>query len=135
MDGLFDVKHGITIRGNDYGYVGIHSDEVDVRVDDMLSLIESFKGSAGGTFGENMEVCVDFPHETLTIEKFSEFEKSFRSKYPTFDGHLYLHDINHFTSSESKVLDNISEFEDPLVDELEDGYEELGGTEDWNEEG
>ena len=112
MDGLFDVKHGITIRGKDYGFVGIDSDEIDSRVDAMLEFVESFKGSAGGTFGESMEACVDFPYEVLTIEVFAEFEKKWREKYPTFDGHLYLHDINHFTSDESKFLDAYTGYED-----------------------
>lgn len=107
MDGLFDVKHGITIRGKDYGFVGITADEIDNRVDDMLLFVDSFKGSAGGSFGEEIEACVDFPYETLTLEKYAEFEKQFRKKYPTFDGHLYLHDINHFTADESKVLDSM----------------------------
>jgi hypothetical protein len=133
MTSLFDVKHGITIRGKDYGYIGIRGDEIDKRVDDMLSFVESFVGSAGGTFGEDMEVCIDFPDETLTVEKFTEFEKLFRGKYPTFDGHLYLHDINHFTSSESKVLDNIAELGNPLADELEDGYDDL--DDEWPREG
>ena len=97
MDDLFDVKHGIAIRGKDYGYVGISNDEIDERVDVMLEFIDSFKGSAGGTFGEDMEVCIDFPYAPLTLEKFMEFEKRFREKYPTFDGHLFLHDLNHFT--------------------------------------
>jgi len=107
MDGLFEVKHGITIRGKDYGFVGITAAEIDNRVDDMLLFVDSFKGSAGGSFGEEMEACVDFPYETLTLEKYAEFEKQFRKKYPTFDGHLYLHDINHFTADESKVLDSM----------------------------
>tara|TARA_Y100001934_G_scaffold279156_1_gene382163 strand:+ start:453 stop:845 length:393 start_codon:yes stop_codon:yes gene_type:complete len=119
MDGLFDIKHGITIRGKEYGFVGIGNDEIDQRVDEMLNFVELYKGSAGGTFGEDMEVCVDFPHETLTIEKFTKFEKSFRERYPTFDGHVYLHDINHFTSTESKYLDAFvdgDEFDDPDAD-------------------
>ena len=107
MDELFDVKHGITIRGKDYGFVGISTDDIDKRVDDMLLFVESFSGSAGGTFGEEMETCVDFPYETLTLEKFTEFENKFRERYPTFDGHLYLHDINHFTADESKILDSM----------------------------
>ncbi|RPG66189.1 MAG: hypothetical protein CBC02_005305 [Flavobacteriaceae bacterium TMED42] len=115
MDDLFDVKHGISIRGKEYGFVGITDLEVDSRVDEMLNFIESFKGSAGGTFGEDIEACVDFPYETLTIEKFTEFEKKFRKNYPTFDGHLYLHDINHFTADESKYLDSYTSFDDEDV--------------------
>ena len=115
MGDLFDVKHGISIRGKEYGFVGITDLEVDSRVDEMLNFIESFKGSAGGTFGEDIEACVDFPYETLTIEKFTEFEKKFRKNYPTFDGHLYLHDINHFTADESKYLDSYTSFDDEDV--------------------
>ena len=59
MDEHYDVKHGIAIRGKDYGFVGINNDEIDSRVDEMLDFVESFKGSAGGTLGENMEVCVN----------------------------------------------------------------------------
>ena len=121
MDGMFDVKHGIAIRGKDYGFVGIHTDEIDKRVDSMLEFVDSFKGTAGGSFGENMEVCVDFPYEILTLEKFSEFEKKFREKYPTFDGHLFLHDLNHFTVEESKVLDSMRDFDDfDISDEFDD---------------
>jgi len=126
MDGLFDIKHGISIRGKDYGFIGITDSEIDIRVDDMLLFIDSFKGSAGGTFGEEMETCVDFPYETLTLEKFTEFEKKFREKYPTFDGHVYLHDINHFTADESKVLDSMdyeSIQDDDEEDDAEDGDE------------
>lgn len=119
MNELFDMKHGISIRGKEYGFVGISDGEIDNRVDDMLNFIETFKGSAGGTFGETIEACIDFPYEDLTLEKFTEFEKNFRIKYPTFDGHIYLHDINHFTSEESKFLDSFSE--DSF---LEDDYEE-----------
>lgn len=126
MDGLFDIKHGISIRGKDYGFIGITDSEIDIRVDDMLLFIDSFKGSAGGTFGEEMETCVDFPYETLTLKKFTEFEKKFREKYPTFDGHVYLHDINHFTADESKVLDSMdyeSIQDDNEEDDAEDGDE------------
>jgi hypothetical protein len=127
MDGLFDIKHGISIRGKDYGFIGITDSEIDLRVDDMLLFIDSFKGSAGGTFGEEMETCVDFPYETLTLEKFTEFEKKFREKYPTFDGHVYLHDINHFTADESKVLDSMDyesiQDDDDEEDDVEDGDE------------
>jgi hypothetical protein len=127
MDGLFDIKHGISIRGKDYGFIGITDSEIDLRVDDMLLFIDSFKGSAGGTFGEEMETCVDFPYETLTLEKFTEFEKKFREKYPTFDGHVYLHDINHFTADESKVLDSMDyesiQDDDDEEDDAEDGDE------------
>lgn len=119
MDELFDMKHGISIRGKEYGFVGISEEEIDNRVDDILDFVQSFKGSAGGTFGEDIEACIDFPYEDLTLEKFIEFEKNFRIKYPTFDGHIYLHDINHFTSEESKFLDSFSE--DSF---LEDDYEE-----------
>ena len=132
MDDAFDVKHGISIRGKDYGYVGISEDDIDARVDEMLDFIISFKGSAGGTFGEDMEICIDFPYETLTLEKFKEFEKQVRKKYPTFDGHLFLHDLNHFTVEESKALDAFSsdndilgEFNDPFgnIDEDDEGDE------------
>lgn len=112
MDGLFDIKHGISIRGKDYGFIGITDSEIDIRVDEMLIFIDSFKGSAGGTFGEDMEVCIDFPYETLTLDKFILFEKKFRETYQTFDGHLFLHDLNHFTADESKLLDSYVDFED-----------------------
>lgn len=118
MDGLFDVKHGISIRGKEYGFVGINNDEIDERVDAMIEFVESFKGSVGGTFGEDMEACVDFPYETLTIEKFTDFEKKFREAYPTFDGHLFLHDINHFTADESKFLDSYSDMD--IEEEIDD---------------
>ena len=120
MEDLFDVKHGITIRGKEFGFVGITNEEVDNRVDDILLFVESFKGSAGGTFGEDMEACIDFPYETLSLEKFKNFEKEFRKKYPTFDGHLYLHDINHFTSDESKFLDNMSDYEFEEDDDIDE---------------
>lgn len=120
MDDLFDVKHGIAIRGKDYGYVGISNDEIDERVDEMLEFVDSFKGSAGGTFGEDIEVCIDFPYETLTLQTFIEFEKQFRKKYPTFDGHLFLHDLNHFTVEESKLLDTMGDFSDLKLDEFDD---------------
>jgi hypothetical protein len=123
MNELFDMKHGISIRGKEYGFVGISDAEIDDRVDDMLDFIQTFKGSAGGTFGETIEACIDFPYEDLTLEKFTDFEKNFRIKYPTFDGHIYLHDINHFTSEESKFLDSYSE--DSF---LEDDYDE---GDDW----
>jgi hypothetical protein len=124
MDGLFDIKHGISIRGKEYGFIGITDSEIDLRVDEMLLFVDSFKGSAGGTFGEEMEACVDFPYETLTLEKFVKFETQFRKKYPTFDGHLYLHDINHFTADESKILDSM-DYENTQDDdeELEEGDE------------
>lgn len=122
MEGLFDTKHGISIRGKDYGFVGISNEEIDQRVDDLLVFVDTYKGSAGGTFGEDMEVCIDFPYETLTLKKFMEFENNFRKKYPTFDGHLYLHDLNHFTSDESKFLDSFSEHQDfDQVDDFDDG--------------
>ena len=45
----------------------------------------------------------------------------FRKKYPTFDGHLYLHDLNHFTSDESKFLDSFAEHQDfDQVDDFDD---------------
>ena len=124
MEGLFDIKHGITIRGKEFGFVGISDSEIDQRVDDMLLFVDSYKGSAGGTFGEEMEACIDFPHETLTLEKFMDFEKKFREKYPTFDGHMYLHDINHFTSDESKFLDSYADYE-----QVEDFEEDDEGDE------
>jgi hypothetical protein len=61
------------------------------------------------------------------LEKFTEFEKKFREKYPTFDGHVYLHDINHFTADESKVLDSMDyesiQDDDDEEDDVEDGDE------------
>ncbi len=123
MDELFDVKHGISIRGKEYGFVGISNDEIDERVDNILEFIESFKGSAGGTFGEDIEACIDFPYETLTLEKFIDFEKKFRAKYTTFDGHLYLHDINHFTSEESKILDSLDYGQDDDINDMDEGEE------------
>jgi len=128
MEGLFDIKHGISIRGKEYGFVGINDSEIDARVDGILDFVESFKGSAGGTFGEDIEACIDFPYETLTLEKFVEFENKFREKYPTFDGHLFLHDINHFTSDESKYLDAYADF-----DEVEDFEDDEG--EEWKQNG
>ena len=109
MDELFDMKHGISIRGKEYGFVGISEEEIDNRVDDILDFVQSLNGSAGGTFGEDIEACIDFPYEDLTLEKFTNFGKQFRIKYPTFDGHIYLHDINHFTADESKFLDSFAE--------------------------
>lgn len=122
MDEHLDVKHGITIRGNEYGFVGITNDEIDARVDEMIKFVEKFNGSVGGQLGEELEACVDFPYDTLTIETFMKFEKQFRESYPTFDGHLYLHDLNHFTADESKVLDKYSNGDYDLLDELEDEY-------------
>jgi hypothetical protein len=123
MDGIFEIKHGITIRGKEYGFVGIDDEEIDKRVDEMLLFIDSFKGSAGGTFGEDIEACIDFPYEKLTLEKFINFETKFREKYQTFDGHLYLHDLNHFTADESKILDSYGDYDDYEDDEDDEGDE------------
>ena len=124
MDNIFEVKHGITIRGKEYGFVGISNEEIDKRVDEILLFIDSFKGSAGGTFGEDIEACIDFPYETLTLEKFIRFEKTFRKTYQTFDGHLYLHDLNHFTADESKFIDSYADFnDDEDDDEIDEGDE------------
>lgn len=133
LDDSFDVKHGITIRGMEYGFVGISNDEIDKRVDDMIKFVEKYDGSVGGQFGEEMEACIDFPYDTLTLEKFMKFEKEFRQKYPTFDGHLYLHDLNHFTAEESKVLDKYSNMNYDLLDELEDDYDDMDEGEEWKE--
>ena len=133
LDDSFDVKHGITIRGMEYGFVGISNDEIDKRVDDMIKFVEKYDGSVGGQFGEEMEACIDFPYDTLTLEKFMKFEKEFRQKYPTFDGHLYLHDLNHFTAEESKVLDKYNNMDYDLLDELEDGYDDMNEGEEWKE--
>ena len=94
----------------------------------MIDFVESFKGSAGGTFGEDMEVCVDFPYETITLKKFADFEKQFRETYPTFDGHLFLHDLNHFTIEEFKVLDSLREDHN-----FDDGFDDSEGDE-WKHE-
>ena len=115
---LDEIKHGISIRGKEYGFVGISNKEIDERVNELITFVEEFGGSAGGTFGEEFEACIDFPYETLTTEKFIEFEKKFRETYPTFDGHLYLHDLNHFTSDESKILDSFN-YEDLEEDDSE----------------
>ena len=133
LDDSFDVKHGITIRGMEYGFVGINNDEIDKRVDDMIKFVEKYDGSVGGQFGEEMEACIDFPYDTLTLEKFMKFEKEFRQNYPTFDGHLYLHDLNHFTAEESKVLDKYSNMNYDLLDELEDDYDDMDEGEEWKE--
>lgn len=133
LDDSFDVKHGITIRGMEYGFVGINNDEIDKRVDDMIKFVEKYDGSVGGQFGEEMEACIDFPYDTLTLEKFMKFEKEFRQNYPTFDGHLYLHDLNHFTSEESKVLDKYSNMDYDLLEELEDDYDDMDEGEEWKE--
>lgn len=126
-----EIKHGITIRGKEYGFVGISNEEIDKRVDEMIEFVVKFDGSVGGQFGEEMEACIDFPYDTLTLEKFIQFEKEFRQKYPTFDGHLYLHDLNHFTAEESKVLDKYNNMDYDLLEELEDDYEDLDEGEDW----
>tara|TARA_B100002019_G_scaffold181813_1_gene156941 strand:+ start:312 stop:722 length:411 start_codon:yes stop_codon:yes gene_type:complete len=131
LDDSFDVKHGITIRGMEYGFVGISNDEIDKRVDDMIKFVEKYDGSVGGQFGEEMEACIDFPYDALTLEKFTKFEKEFRQKYPTFDGHLYLHDLNHFTAEESKVLDKFSNMDYDLLDELEDDYDDMDEGDEW----
>ena len=131
LDDSFNIKHGITIRGKEYGFVGINNDEIDKRVDDMIAFVEKYDGSVGGQFGEEIEGCIDFPYDTLTLEKFTKFEKEFRQKYPTFDGHIYLHDLNHFTADESKVLDKYSSMDYDLLDELEDEYDDLSDGEEW----
>lgn len=131
MDEDFNVKHGITIRGKEYGFVGISNKEIDERVDEMIKFVEEYNGSIGGQFGEEIEACIDFPYDTLTISKFTDFEKKFREKYPTFDGHLYLHDLNHFTSEESKVLDKYSNLNSDLLDELEEDFEDKDEGEEW----
>ena len=125
------IKHGITIRGMEFGFVGISNEEIDKRVDEMIEFVVKFDGSVGGQFGEEIEACIDFPYDTLTLEKFMRFEKEFRQTYPTFDGHLYLHDLNHFTAEESKVLDTYGNMDYDLLEELEDDYEDLDEGEDW----
>ena len=55
LDDSFDVKHSITIRGMEYGFVGISNDEIDKRVDDMIKFVEKYDGSVGVQFGEEME--------------------------------------------------------------------------------
>ena len=60
LDDSFDVKHGITIRGMEYGFVGINNDEIDKRVDDMIKFVEKYDGSVGGQFGEEMECVLTF---------------------------------------------------------------------------
>lgn len=128
-----EIKHGITIRGMEFGFVGISNEEIDKRVDEMIEFVIKFDGSVGGQFGEEMEACIDFPYDTLTLEKFMKFEKEFRQKYPTFDGHLYLHDLNHFTAEESKVLDKYSNMDYDLLDELEDDYDDIDDSDEWKE--
>ena len=127
---LDEIKHGISIRGHEYGFVGITNEEIDERVDGMIKFVEEFGGSVGGTFGEELEAVVDFPYETLTLEKFLKFETDFRKKYPTFDGHLYLHDLNHFTAEESKILDSYENSLE-LIDELEDEYDDIDEGDEW----
>ena len=129
MDESIEIKHGIAIRGKDYGFVGISNDEIDKRVDEMLDFVSTFNGSAGGTFGEDFIVCIDFPYEKLTLEKFEKFEREFRQKYTTFDGHLFLHDLNHFTAEESKELDSFGLNDNSLLDEIENEFDNLDGEE------
>jgi len=133
LDDSFEVKHGITIRGKEYGFVGISNEEIDQRIDEMIKFVEKYDGSVGGQFGEEIEACIDFPYDTLTLEKFTKFEKEFREKYPTFDGHFYLHNLNHFTADESKVLDKYSNMDYDLLEELEDDFDDMDGDE-WKSE-
>ena len=65
----------------------------------------------------------------------TKFEKEFREKYPTFDGHLYLHDLNHFTAEESKILDKYQNMDYDLLEELEDDYDDIDDADSWKNSG
>ena len=67
----------------------------------------------------------------MTLEKFIDFEKKFRAKYTTFDGHLYLHDINHFTSEESKILDSLDYGQDDDINDMDEGEEWKNRNKKW----
>ena len=67
--------------------------------------------------------CYYIPSKSIYLEKFINFETKFREKYQTFDGHLYLHDLNHFTADESKILDSYGDYDDYEDDEDDEGDE------------
>jgi len=105
------MQIGIEIKGKDYCAVGMGEDQADKCMDERINYVESFDLVGGGTFfgpGNNDEhefTCGRIDRKDVGIAMYKKFMRGYRKKFPTFDGHIKLTDIDHATRDEQRMID------------------------------
>ncbi len=103
------MKAGIEITGKDYGCCGCTEDEIDMAIMDRLGFIEEYGLVGGGAIlGIPDNLQVDFTCElenepSLLVSREGEelfrtwlrFCAAYRHRFPTFDGHIKVVDVDH----------------------------------------
>lgn len=101
---------GIYITGKDYGCLGLSEDEIDAALDERLAVVEALGLVGGGSLlGAEGDLEVYFSasredNRAVTIAGWLEFAETYRDAFPTFDGHIYLADLDHVTSEDNKAI-------------------------------
>ena len=99
---------GIEIKGKDYGGIG-HTDEEFMRmIDERLNYVESFGLLGGGSLLCENNVsfsCSREDDKDVTLAQYKKFIRGYYRKFPTFDGMIYLLDLDHLPSDDMKLVD------------------------------
>ncbi len=98
---------GILVKGHDYGGLGLDMAELSIEVEKRLDLINDLGLDATGMVMQGgdhtAETSVSFVVYSrdgdLTFEDWLDFNLMYRQSYATFDGHIFMADIDHQTSS------------------------------------
>ena len=108
------MKFGITIIGHDFGGLGLDREEHLDALVARLDVLEKHGACGGGSLlgGGDCETGVDF---TAEVEAWNEDPSravagwlaicnDYRAAFPTFDGHIYLSDVDFVTVAEAREM-------------------------------
>lgn len=99
---------GIEIKGKDYGGIGHTDDEFMHMYDERIDYVESFGLLGGGCLLSETNVCFSCSRENgkdVTLASYKKFMRGYYRKFPTFDGMIYLLDLDHLPSGDMKLVD------------------------------
>lgn len=107
------MKAGIEITGKDYGCCGCTEDEIDAAMDDRLGFIEDHGLVGGGIIlGIPEDLQVEFICELQDgggseklFSSWQSFCTAYRHRFPTFDGHVKIIDVDHVDRDGQAVID------------------------------
>ena len=98
---------GILVKGHDYGGLGLDMAELSIEVEKRIDLINDLGLDATGMVMQGgdhtAETTVSFVvyrrGDSLSFDEWLEFNLMYRQSYATFDGHIFMADIDHQTST------------------------------------
>ena len=111
---------GIELTGKDYAPIGVSEEESDKQLDDRLEFVESFGLLGGGCLLSEDKVsfsCSREDDKDVTLPMYKRFMKGYRSAFPTFDGMIYLLDLDHLPSKDMKLVDAFVKYANTLDDD------------------